>query len=74
MPGGNKNVEHSPTTAPELQAVIDSGRATWPEVEAVLLEIGMSRKLVAEWRASGRSVSDVLIGAAERGVEEQRCR
>jgi hypothetical protein len=55
-----------PQTAPELQLAVDAGLVTWPEIEAILRELGLSREAIERWRAGSQTVSEVVIEEAGR--------
>jgi hypothetical protein len=62
-------VTNPPQTAREVQAAIDAGLATWEEIIAALRDFGISDAAVAEWRAGDRTVGEVVVNRAMRGLE-----
>jgi hypothetical protein len=62
-------VTNPPQTAAEVQAAIGAGLATWEEITAALRDFGISDAAIAEWRAGDRTVGEVVVDRAMRGLE-----
>jgi hypothetical protein len=62
-------VTNPPQTAAEVQLAIGAGLATWEEIIAALRDFGISDDAIAEWRAGDRTVGEVVVDRAMRGLE-----
>jgi hypothetical protein len=58
-----------PQTAAEVQLAIDAGLATWEEIITALRDFGISDGAITEWRAGDRTVGEVVVDRAMRGLE-----
>lgn len=62
-------MKNTPETRAQVQLAIDAGLCTWGEITEALRDLGLSDDAIAEWRAGDRSVGEIVVDRAARGLE-----